>query len=453
MRMMLLIQFLTISTVTIFINESLAQIDTLCQGSTTVMNGEYNVMNNVWGSDAGVGNQCIAVDRNSSYFKISLSTHNSSSVASYPSIFKGCHWGWCTTSNNPMPIKIQNINSAPLTWSVNTQNSSGTWNTALDIWFDNSSAFNNDYDAEMMIWIDYNGGAGPAGSLVATVQIDDLTWDLYFVAWSSWNYIAYKIKSPVDSIDIDLRNFINDAASRGYLYTPWYLHAIEAGFEIWSGGQNLTTNHFSTDVIDTSTPLNFAPVPFALQFPSNGVTMNSSNINFRWQNTVDPDLDEYEFILHLSGPHGDTTVTAIDTTRYAFDGSYYFQPNTTYTWYVLATDKKDTTKSTAQRTFKTSSAVDIYEDSQVPNEFFMNQNFPNPFNPSTRIEYSLKSNSRVRLSVWNLVGIEVKVLVDGIQSSGVHEIEVTGADLTSGIYFYRLQSADGIIIKKMTLLK
>jgi cellulose 1,4-beta-cellobiosidase len=229
-----------------------AQVQTLCKpASTTVMDGEYNVMNNVWGSGAGVGDQCLELDASSSYFKVSLSTHNNSSVASYPAIFKGCHWGWCTTKSNPMPVPVSEIGSAPFTWAIRTDSASGTWNSALDIWFDDASSFNNDYDAEMMIWIGYHGGAGPAGSKQATVQIGGLTWDLYFVAWSSWNYIAYKITSPVDSVSLDLKDFIHDSITRGYLYTPWYLHAIEAGFEIWSGGQGLTTRSFSADVLYT----------------------------------------------------------------------------------------------------------------------------------------------------------------------------------------------------------
>lgn len=230
-----------------------AQVQTLCKpASTAVMDGEYNVMNNVWGSGAGVGDQCLELDASSSYFKVSLSTHNSSSVASYPSIFKGCHWGWCTTNNNPIPLVVRDIERAPFTWVTSTAGVSGTWNVALDIWFDDLSSFGGDYDAEMMIWIGYHGGAGPAGSKQATVQIGGFTWDLYFVAWSSWNYIAYKITSPVDSVNLDLRDFINDSVTSGYLNTTWYLHAIEAGFEIWRGGQGLVTRSFSADVVEST---------------------------------------------------------------------------------------------------------------------------------------------------------------------------------------------------------
>jgi cellulose 1,4-beta-cellobiosidase len=228
-----------------------AQIVNLCDryASTAVMGGEYNVMNNVWGASTA---QCLEVDLSSAYFKVSQSAHNQSSVASYPAIIRGCHWGWCTTKNNSMPLPVLEIESAPFMWAITTDSASGTWNAALDIWFDDASSFNNDYDAEMMIWIDYNGGATPAGSKLATVQIGALTWDVYFVAWSSWNYIAYRITSPVDSVDLDLRDFINDSVNRGYLNKSWYMHAIEAGFEIWSGGQGLTTLSFSTDVVRTT---------------------------------------------------------------------------------------------------------------------------------------------------------------------------------------------------------
>jgi hypothetical protein len=216
------------------------------------MGGEYNVMNNVWGSGAGVGDQCLEVDASSSYFKVSLSTHNSNNVASYPAIFKGCHWNRCTTKNNPMPTPVWEIGSAPFTWAINTANVSGVWNAALDIWFNDVTSLAGDYNAEMMIWIHYNGGATPAGSRQATVQIGGLTWDVYFVAWPSWNYIAYRIISPVDSVNLDLRDFINDSVTRGYLNSTWYLHAIEAGFEIWRGGQGLETRSFSADVVEST---------------------------------------------------------------------------------------------------------------------------------------------------------------------------------------------------------
>jgi hypothetical protein len=87
------------------------------------------------------------------------------------------------------------------------------------------------------------------------------------------------------------------------------------------------------------------------------------------------------------------------------------------------------------------------------NRFELAQNYPNPFNPSTRIHYTLKSNGKVRLSVYDLEGREVAVLVDGVQNAGAHDAVFSGAGLTSGIYFYRLQTADEVITKKMALVR
>ena len=89
----------------------------------------------------------------------------------------------------------------------------------------------------------------------------------------------------------------------------------------------------------------------------------------------------------------------------------------------------------------------------LPNEFALSQNYPNPFNPSTNISYSLNTKGKVRLSVYDIRGREVAVLVDGFQSAGNQTVKFSGDDLTSGIYFYRLQTANEVITKKMTLLK
>ena len=127
--------------------------------------------------------------------------------------------------------------------------------------------------------------------------------------------------------------------------------------------------------------------------------------------------------------------------------------STTYTWYVEATDKIDTTVSTTQRTFVTPMSVGVDLENQLPNEFSLYQNYPNPFNPSTKISYSLKTNSEVRLSIYDPVGREVALLIDKYQNAGKHELAFSGKNLTSGIYFYKLQTVDGVLTKKMILVK
>ncbi len=427
-----------------------AQIVELCEGkSTSLMNGEYNVMNNVWGASTP---QCIEVDLDSSYFKVTLSVHdNGNNVAAYPAIFKGCHWGWCTTKNNPMPIQIKNIESAPFKWIIDTKNSTGTWNAALDIWFAELPT-GNDYSAEMMIWLDYHGGASPAGSKIATVEIGGIKWDLYFAAWSSWNYIAFKAITPIENVELDLRDFINESLIRGYLFSPWYLHAIEAGFEIWSDGKNLTTKYFSTNVIETLSPLNFAPLTFRIQTPADKSIVNSPKIEFKWQQTTDPDLDDIEYILYIIGGEKDTIISNISQNSYSFDGTYFLKSNTTYTWYVKASDGEDTTKSSNERTFTTSFTSNINENI-ILNDYCLYQNYPNPFNPNTIISYYVPKESKVILKVFDVLGKEIVTLVNDIKQPGKHEVLFDDVELTGGIYFYQMVSDNFISTKKMILIK
>jgi hypothetical protein len=89
----------------------------------------------------------------------------------------------------------------------------------------------------------------------------------------------------------------------------------------------------------------------------------------------------------------------------------------------------------------------------LPGQYNLCQNYPNPFNPTTTIDYTLKVNGKVRLSVYDLTGKEVAVLADGIRSAGNHEVRFDGASLTSGIYFYKLRTAEQVITRKMTLVK
>jgi hypothetical protein len=225
------------------------QVQEVCApASIDVMDGEYNVSNNVWGDGEGVGDQCLNVDPGTNFFEVSLSTHDDPDVCSYPFIFKGCHWGWCTSKDNPLPKKISDIASAPMTWVISTEDASGTWNAAYESWFAADST-GYDYNGEMMIWIDYNGGATPGGSKVGSVNLGEHEWDVYFAEW--WvNYIAYRLKTAADSVSIDIRDFIHDAVTRGYLEPEWYMHNMEAGFEIWRDGQGLTSHSFSGSVIE-----------------------------------------------------------------------------------------------------------------------------------------------------------------------------------------------------------
>lgn len=92
-------------------------------------------------------------------------------------------------------------------------------------------------------------------------------------------------------------------------------------------------------------------------------------------------------------------------------------------------------------------------DNHYPQTFTLMQNYPNPFNPSTVISYHLPANSIVTLSIFNALGKEIDILVNKEQSAGYYNVIFNAENLSSGIYYYRLNAKDFVETKKMILLK
>jgi hypothetical protein len=91
--------------------------------------------------------------------------------------------------------------------------------------------------------------------------------------------------------------------------------------------------------------------------------------------------------------------------------------------------------------------------SQIPSTFFLYQNYPNPFNPVTKIRYDLPHESRVTLTVYDMLGQEVVRPVDAHQSAGRYEVPLSAANLSSGVYFYRIRAGSYIDVRKMVILR
>jgi hypothetical protein len=97
--------------------------------------------------------------------------------------------------------------------------------------------------------------------------------------------------------------------------------------------------------------------------------------------------------------------------------------------------------------------TDVEDYAQLPTEFSLSQNYPNPFNPSTKIKYSIPTQSKVVIKVHDILGNEVATLMDEEKSVGTYELTWNASNLSSGIYFYQLRAGDFIQMKKMILLK
>lgn len=97
---------------------------------------------------------------------------------------------------------------------------------------------------------------------------------------------------------------------------------------------------------------------------------------------------------------------------------------------------------------------DVEEITEQPREYELAQNYPNPFNPSTKIQYALPVEGNVTLKVYNILGQQVRTLIDNqLLPAGRHEVTFDAANLPSGLYIYRLQTNNFVDVKKMMLLK
>jgi hypothetical protein len=92
-------------------------------------------------------------------------------------------------------------------------------------------------------------------------------------------------------------------------------------------------------------------------------------------------------------------------------------------------------------------------DEEMPSTTALFQNYPNPFNPTTRIKYGLKMKGQVRLSIFNVLGQKVCTLVDEVQEPGFKTVHWNAANCASGVYFYRLETDDFLMTRKMILMR
>lgn len=93
------------------------------------------------------------------------------------------------------------------------------------------------------------------------------------------------------------------------------------------------------------------------------------------------------------------------------------------------------------------------ETASVPTETKLIGNYPNPFNPTTQISYQLKEAAEVTIKIYDVLGKEVKTLVDGFKEEGYHQVSFDASSLSSGIYFYTMKTKEKYDIQKMLLVR
>ncbi|SDM76016.1 GH12 family glycosyl hydrolase domain-containing protein [Actinacidiphila guanduensis] len=224
--------------------QSASAATSTCDPQGTITAGDYTIQANEWNSTL---QQCIGYSGGTAW---SVDTANfnlgtNGAPATYPSIFKGCHWGDCTP-NSGLPIQVSRLGSATSSWST-VQPASGAYDVAYDLWINSTPTTKGQPDGtEIMIWLNSRGGVQPFGAKTGTSSAAGHSWDVWTGQQTSWKIISYVLQGGGTSFsNLDVKALIDDAVSRGSVNPSHYLIDAEAGFEIWQGGQGLATNSFS----------------------------------------------------------------------------------------------------------------------------------------------------------------------------------------------------------------
>ncbi|MBN2279642.1 MAG: T9SS type A sorting domain-containing protein [Candidatus Marinimicrobia bacterium] len=201
--------------------------------------------------------------------------------------------------------------------------------------------------------------------------------------------------------------------------------------------------------------VNDLPAPFSLLLPLNRDTIDifhKDSITFCWESSADPDPgDTLLYILVLS----DTQLFTPDTLL-SWPTSGYRQnpsPLITFPWYVTVTSHMDTVLSTDTFTITLKNGPVSIGEETVPEKFQLSQNFPNPFNSSTILSYSLALPTEVQLYFYNSAGKLVDYKHFPQQAAGYYQFHWKVPNLPSGLYFYKIVAGNYIKIKKCLLIK
>jgi hypothetical protein len=192
-----------------------------CGAFATITMGKYWLNNNLWGQSSGSGSQCM------------WANSTSGSTISW-----GTSWNWSGQSN-----QVKSYTSSVLGWHWGWMLSNHLWLHTIS-----NPTYENQPTDEVMIWPYRAGGAGPAGTLQATVSIGGSSWELYRGVVGSWNVFSFVLTSNTGSVNLNLRDFLNNLVSRGWLQSSKYLTSVQAGTEVFIGNGRLDTTAYSVTI-------------------------------------------------------------------------------------------------------------------------------------------------------------------------------------------------------------
>jgi len=294
------------------------------------------------------------------------------------------------------------------------------------IWGNNGTG-NQIHSTGIVEYSDVEGGySGPGTGNIDSLPLFDITTEYYLLS----------LGSPcIDSGNPDPMYF--DVGAGGNPIPPAYGSLLnDMGH---CGGPNSRWCHWEW--------------PFTIDLPSAPVlvpvdTTFTTEVEFSWSQ-CQTFVTRYWFEIDISNQFTTSFIdSSVTDTTYLYSDLEY---DNNYWWRVRAFNATGWGEFSEIGSFWVINSVE--DDNQLPIEFALEQNYPNPFNPVTTIEYSIKERSSVDLDLYDVLGSEVKVLINEEQDAGHYNIKFNGGNLASGIYLYKIKAGDFVETKKMILMK
>ena len=199
--------------------------------------------------------------------------------------------------------------------------------------------------------------------------------------------------------------------------------------------------HLGTIVAtDNSTPV---------ELTSFSADVNEKNVLLTWQTSTEKNNSGFEVLRSIQNENNwsqsgfvEGQGTSTEPINYSFIDKNLEADS--YSYKLVQIDFDGT---------QTESEIVNVEVSSQPEEYSLSQNYPNPFNPTTTIDFSIPQSGNVKLKVFNSIGEEVATLINDYKEAGSYQVNINSKNLTSGIYFYKIEAGNFSSIKKMILLK
>lgn len=307
----------------------------------------------------------------------------------------------------------------------------------------------------------------PDGQIYLSMYLPEADFTSDKTRVTAGGYVSYSDQSSTGgAISPDTYNWQFTGGSPGsstlknpsqiYYYTVG-VHQVSLTVRNCEGTDNETKSNYIVTV--PQTPSNFQVTGNIGFSPTLSWSASTGATGYKIYRKQFPEESEFTCIATTTGNDA-TSYTDYSVMITGSTSDDHFRYKVTAAYYSYGESDPTNIIGVYGQTFQEHQNVDkmLMDVSRYPQEFSMSQNFPNPANPSTSIEFTLPEAADIYLAVYNLRGQVVKVLIAGSIQAGCHHVvwdgmDQHGNDLPSGLYIYRLKAGNRVFTRKLTLLR